>query len=273
MPLCDRRYGCVSRRRRELACAAARASLSSAATAPQQPRLTHRPPRSCPARDLAAAITRDSRHKRRETGGRRHVHQKQRKFESGRPAAMTKMGPKRIHVVRGRGGNLKYRAMRLETGNFSWAGEHTTHKTRVMDVVYNASNNELVRTKTLVKGAVVLVDATPFKQYYETHYRTVLKKKAAEGADDKKFAREVKPAEGKAEHATVLKKYLLRQKELAAGQEVDPKVEEQLTTGRLMAVISARPGQSGRLDGYILEGPELEFYHKKLALKKSGKHA
>jgi len=30
-------------------------------------------------------------------------------------------------------------------------------KVRILDVVYNASNNELVRTKTLVKGAIVLV--------------------------------------------------------------------------------------------------------------------
>ena len=36
---------------------------------------------------------------------------------------MTKMGAKRIHLVRGRGGNLKYRALRLETGNFSWGSE------------------------------------------------------------------------------------------------------------------------------------------------------
>ena len=40
-----------------------------------------------------------------------------------------------------------------------------TRKTRVLDVVYNASNNELVRTKTLVKNAIVLIDATPFKQW------------------------------------------------------------------------------------------------------------
>lgn len=32
-----------------------------------------------------------------------------------------------------------------------------TRKTRILDVVYNASNNELVRTKTLVKNAIVLV--------------------------------------------------------------------------------------------------------------------
>lgn len=36
-------------------------------------------------------------------------------------------------------------------------------KSRVLDVVYNASNNELVRTKTLVKNAIVAIDATPFR--------------------------------------------------------------------------------------------------------------
>ncbi|XP_022091090.1 40S ribosomal protein S8-like [Acanthaster planci] len=43
-------------------------------------------------------------------------------------------------------------------------------KTRILDVVYNASNIELVRTKTLVKSAIVLVDSTPFRQWYEAHY-------------------------------------------------------------------------------------------------------
>lgn len=31
------------------------------------------------------------------------------------------------------------------------------HKARILDVVYNASNNELVRTKTLVKSCIVQV--------------------------------------------------------------------------------------------------------------------
>ena len=34
------------------------------------------------------------------------------------------------------------------------------------------------------------------------------------------------------------------------------------------ACISSRPGQSGRCDGYILEGRELEFYLKKLRSKR-----
>lgn len=56
-------------------------------------------------------------------------------------------------------------------------------KTRILDVVYNASNNELVRTKTLVKSAIVQVDATPFRQFYEQHYgQEVGKKKKAAAA-------------------------------------------------------------------------------------------
>lgn len=38
------------------------------------------------------------------------------------------------------------------------------------------------------------------------------------------------------------------------GRKVDPNVQEQFSTGRLLACISSRPGQSGRCDGYILEG-------------------
>lgn len=66
-------------------------------------------------------------------GGRRVAIHKKRKFESGRPAAMTKLGEKRIHTVRVRGGNKKYRALRLETGNFSWGSESATRKTRLIN--------------------------------------------------------------------------------------------------------------------------------------------
>lgn len=72
--------------------------------------------------------------------------------------------------MRTRGGNIKYRALRLDIGNFAWGSEGAARKTRIIDVVYNASNNELVRTKTLVKNAIVVIDATPFRQWYESHY-------------------------------------------------------------------------------------------------------
>ena len=93
-------------------------------------------------------ISRDSQHKRRLTGGKKPHHHKKRKHEMGRQMAMTKIGAKRIHPVRCRGGNMKFRGIRLDTGNFSWGSEVCTRKTRILDVVYNASNNELVRRRT-----------------------------------------------------------------------------------------------------------------------------
>ena len=59
---------------------------------------------------------------------------------------------------------------------------------------------------------------------------------------------------------SVLSKLKLRQKT----RSLEKALEDQFTTGRIYACISSRPGQSGRADGYILEGKELEFYAKKL---------
>ena len=36
-----------------------------------------------------------------------------------------------------------------------------------------------------------------------------------------------------------------------------------------LACIASRPGQSGRCDGYILEGKELDFYVRKIKAKKT----
>ena len=76
------------------------------------------------------------------------------------PAASTKTGPRCIptYTVRVRGSSKQYRALRLDVGNFSWGSECCIHKTRIIDVVYNASNNDLVRTKTLVNSCIVLID-------------------------------------------------------------------------------------------------------------------
>ncbi|XP_066926452.1 small ribosomal subunit protein eS8-like [Clytia hemisphaerica] len=204
-------------------------------------------------------ISRDSWHKRRHTGGRKKPLTKKRKHCLGRPAANTKIGVKRIHPVRCRGGNLKFRAMRLDAGNYSWGSESITRKTRVLDVVYNASNNELVRTKTLVKNAIILIDATPFKQWFEAHYGVAVGRKKGhkipEGEEDPLNKTRSKHAKAK----------------IAARKpdsKIDHHLEEQFTSGRVMACISSRPGQSGRCDGYILEGKELDFYLKKLKTKK-----
>jgi len=91
-------------------------------------------------------------------------------------------------------------------------------------VVYNASNNELVRTKTLVKNCIVQVDCLPFRQWYESHYGLPIgrkkTKKEAEAEDDVLTKK----------RSNHLQRKLANRK---AQAKVDPHVEDQFLTGRL----------------------------------------
>lgn len=247
---------------------------------------------------LSIGISRTSRHKRSATGAQKSHYRKKRKFELGRQPANTRLGPKRVHTVRTRGGNTKFRALRLESGNFAWGSEHVTKKTRIIGVSYNASNNELVRTNTLVKAAIIQIDATPFRQWYEAHvsdfacrrrlyshlilqYATPVSKKGAHKSVVPSTTDEPVKKSNHAQRSLDAKKkgtscYLTwfnhRYWALTSESKIDPLLESQFGAGRLYACISSRPGQSGRADGYVLEGKELEFYLRKLRTGKM-KHA
>ncbi|MRB67455.1 hypothetical protein GH825_29100, partial [Bacillus thuringiensis] len=147
----------------------------------------------------------------------------------------------------------------LDTGNFAWGSEAQARKTRIIDVIYNASNNELVRTKTLVKNCIVQIDGAPFRQWYEAHYATPLGRKKGTKLTEAEEAVLSKQRSKKTQ-----KKYDDRKK----NSKVDAALEDQFITGRVLACVASRPGQCGRCDGYILEGKELEFYLRKVKAKK-----
>ena len=119
-------------------------------------------------------------------------------------------------------------------------------------VSYHPSNNELVRTNTLTKSAVVQVDAAPFRQWYEAHYGQNLGRRRQQKAGQEAHEQEKKSKSVEKKQAAVF----------AAKGKVEPALERQFEAGRLYAVISSRPGQSGRVDGYILEREELAFYQR-----------
>lgn len=107
---------------------------------------------------------------------------------------------------------------------------NVSFRARIIDVVYNASDNELLRTKTLVKNCIISVDATCLKSQLE---------KSCKDSGN-------------------------------AMAEIDSQIKSQIDKGRVLACVSSRPGQIGKCDGYVLEGPELHFYQKKIH-KKSAK--
>ena len=201
-------------------------------------------------------ISRSSKLKLRATGGRMPIHRKKRKYEMGRQPANTKLGEHKVIEIRGRGNVIKKRALKLNEGSFMWVSERISRKCKIVEVVYNATNNELVRTKTLVKNTIVAVEPSAFKNYWYVHY------------DDSKITKlpEIKEEKHKAEFEKKREKI---KKAHPYKEQLDKlsKFFELMNKGRLYACITSRPGQSGRCDGYLLEGKELEFYLKKLEKK------
>merc|ERR1711879_296976 len=186
--------------------------------------------------------SRDSAHKRRATGGKRAIIRKKRRFEMGRPPANTKMATEsRIRVVRTRGGNRKFRALRLENGGFSWGSEAISFPARLLNVVSNVSKSKK-------------------KKAAEPESKTA--KKKAERAKKKTLQRDETGA------PIFSKTAQKNHKSRSNRRQIEPAVEAQFNAGRLLCKISSRPGQVGRADGYILEGEELAFYQRKLQKKR-----
>nr|AGM32337.1 40S ribosomal protein S8 [Coptotermes formosanus] len=195
-------------------------------------------------------ITRMSDLKRSKTGARSIGWRKKRNHAKGRPAAATRIGAQKIHFVRVRGGNYKRRALRLDQGTFAWASENATRKVRIMSVVYHPSDNDLVRTNTLTKGSIVTVETGPFKEWFA--------KAKGKPLGNEKY-------EAPKNITDDMRKSWLKHKDDAP---VESDLMSEFSSGRLLAVISSRPGQCGRADGYILEGEELKFYQEAIQKKK-----
>ena len=175
------------------------------------------------------SITRDSIHKRRATGGKRVAYRKKRKHEMGRQPAMTRLGKKVVHVVRCRFGIRKYRALRLESGNFAWPTQAMAARTRILNVVYNASNNELVRTNTLVRNAIVQIDSAPYRQWFLRYYGIELGKKSdkADKKAEKKAAKKARRAERKKAQQEAKKAEEKKEEEENKKEGEEKKEEEQ----------------------------------------------
>ncbi|KAG6793585.1 hypothetical protein POTOM_002800 [Populus tomentosa] len=181
-------------------------------------------------------ISRDSMHKRRATGGKKKAWRKKRKYELRRQPASTKLSSnKTVRRIRVRGGNVKWRALRLDTGNYSWGSE--------------------------------AVDAAPFKQWYLQHCGIDIGRKKKTTAA-KKEGEHISKLDGFLLILSILKHYrrnceavieevnksnhvLRKLEKRQQTRKLDPHIEEQFGSGRLLASISSCPGQCGRADGFL----------------------
>ncbi|TET30078.1 MAG: 30S ribosomal protein S8e, partial [Candidatus Heimdallarchaeota archaeon] len=93
--------------------------------------------------------------RRTKSGARLKKHHEKRKAELGRPEAQTIIGEPRVKQIRTRGGNHKYRALRLDYCNLSDPNTGKAEKVRILDVESNPANKEYTRRKVMTKGALI----------------------------------------------------------------------------------------------------------------------
>lgn len=113
-------------------------------------------------------LTRSGKHKRKPSGGKRAARMIKKLNSIARQPSNTRIGDKtKRKAIRVRGGSHKIRALRLREGAFTIKTHNITVKAALTQVVYHASNNELVRTNTLTKGSVVKVSVAEFAPHID----------------------------------------------------------------------------------------------------------
>jgi len=104
--------------------------------------------------------------------------------------------------------------------------------------------------------------STPFKKYAQPISKKAIKsQQPVVETEEKKLSNHAQRKLDERKKGTLaftLNYYIYAETSSHIEAKIDPLLESQFGAGRLYASISSRPGQSGRADGYILEGKELE---------------
>ncbi|RJS85099.1 30S ribosomal protein S8e [Candidatus Bathyarchaeota archaeon] len=94
-------------------------------------------------------------HKRKPTGGKRHIYRKRRRFERGSFPTETTIGEFRTKLDRRRGGNVKVRLLSTKWVNVSDPETGETKKVEILRVIKNPANVDYDRRNVITKGAIL----------------------------------------------------------------------------------------------------------------------
>lgn len=95
------------------------------------------------------------RKRKKKTGGLIQPHRKKRKYEFGSLPTLPKMGKEYRVIVRTKGGSKKIRMRAIEFANVLDASKTFVKKVKILDVIKNPANPQLVRSKTITKGTII----------------------------------------------------------------------------------------------------------------------
>lgn len=94
-------------------------------------------------------------HKRKKSGGKKHMFRGKRAFEMGSDPAETIVGERRVSKKRTRGGKSKFAALAVNSVNVTDPATGKSQKTEIRSVVKNPANVDYQRRGVITKGAVV----------------------------------------------------------------------------------------------------------------------
>ncbi|MEM0448958.1 MAG: 30S ribosomal protein S8e [Methanomassiliicoccales archaeon] len=93
--------------------------------------------------------------RRKPSGGRLRLARKKRRFEIGRDAEYTYLGPVRLEKLRVRGGNVKVRLLKADMANVTDPSTRKTQRVKILTVKENSANPNFVQRNIITKGAVI----------------------------------------------------------------------------------------------------------------------
>ena len=96
-----------------------------------------------------------ARPKRKETGGRYIDYRKKKQYELGREPSFTKLGRKRVRVLRVMGANRKLRLLSTDTANLFDPKSKSFKQAKIKTITDNPANRHFVRRNIMTKGSVI----------------------------------------------------------------------------------------------------------------------
>ncbi len=89
------------------------------------------------------------------TGGRINLNRKKKKYELGSLPTYPRIGKEKISKIKTKGGGIKIRMLSIEFANVFDSKSKTTKKVKILDVIQNPANPQLVRSKIITKGTII----------------------------------------------------------------------------------------------------------------------
>jgi len=96
---------------------------------------------------------------RKSTGGRYKPHHKKRRFELGRFPAETRIGERKLRIIRTRGGNIKQRLMASQFANLVESPGQKARLVKILTVKDNPASRDFTRRNIITKGAIIETEA------------------------------------------------------------------------------------------------------------------